>query len=188
MDFLRDLGPLAMASRLKRLTERLYRSGEQVYSGRRVEFEPRWFMVVARLREAAGGSVPITVLARDLGVTHPAVIKLVREMEQRGLVASASDPSDGRRRLVGLTARGSELIAEVEPIWAAFEEATRRLFDEIDCDLIAVIDRLESALDAEDLSFRVAAASAVGRPAGSSSTRGSGTRPVDRERREEDDI
>jgi DNA-binding MarR family transcriptional regulator len=156
MDFLRNLGPLAMASRLKRLTDRLYRSGERIYADQGAAFEPRWFTIVARLA-AAQDAVPITTISRDLGVSHPAVIKLVRELENAGLVCSNSDPADGRRRLIRLTAGGDRLVADVRPIWAAFEHATRELYAEIGYDLITVIDRLEEALERQDLSARVTA-------------------------------
>jgi DNA-binding MarR family transcriptional regulator/GNAT superfamily N-acetyltransferase len=157
MDLLRQLGMLPLASRLKRLTERLYRSGEHVYAGQGVDFEPRWFQVIARLKMADGDSLTITSIARDLRVTHPAVIKVVREMEQRGIVVSTHDPTDARKRRVRLTAAGKRLVGRLEPIWAAFEHVTGALFDEIGCDVIAVIDRLESALDREDMTARVTA-------------------------------
>lgn len=146
MDFLQQLGPLALASRLKRLTDRLYRSGEQVYSTLGIEFEPRWFMVFARLTEAGATALPITTIADDLGVTHPGVIKLLRDLESRGLAVSARDLEDARKRTVRLTARGRRLATELEPVWAAFKAATRDIFREIDGDLIAMVDRFEARL------------------------------------------
>ena len=41
MDILQQLGMLALASRFKRLTERLYKSGEQVYAALGIDFQPR---------------------------------------------------------------------------------------------------------------------------------------------------
>jgi len=154
-DFLSQLGNLALASRLRRLAERLYRDGERVYAAGGLDFEPRWFQVVARLREAGARPLPITVVAKDLGITHPAVIKVVREMEQRGVVVSDSDPADARKRRVRLTAGGRRLVARLAPLWAAFEDATHELLGEIDCDLTAVLDRLEAALANRDMAQRV---------------------------------
>ncbi len=155
MDFLQQLGTLALASRLKRLTDRLYRSGEQIYTALGVDFQPRWFMVVARLREAGDQALPITVIARDLGVTHPGIIKLIREMEKKGLVTSVQDQADARKRGVLLTAKGKRLVSELEPIWAAFETVTSELFEELDCDLITLINRFEILLADSSLASRV---------------------------------
>ena len=52
-------------------------------------------------------------------------------METKHIVASTQDPEDARRRLVRLTARGRRLVTRLEPIWAAFEDVTRSLFEEI---------------------------------------------------------
>lgn len=155
MDFLQQLGPLALASRLKRLTEQLYRSGEKVYSTLEVEFEPRWFMVFARLKESGATALAITTIAKDLGVTHPGVIKLVREMESSGLAISSCDRDDARKRTIQLTNKGRRLAAELEPVWAAFEATTLDLFREIDGDLIALVDQLELRLTKTPFTDRV---------------------------------
>ncbi len=154
-DFLADLGNLAMASRLRRLAERLYRDGERVYAAHDVDFEPRWFQVAARLKGADGAPLTITGMAADLGITHPAVIKVVREMEERGIVASVHDPADARQRRIRLTAKGERLLVRLEPLWDAFAEATRRLFEEIGCDVMAAVGRLEAALDEQDMARRI---------------------------------
>ena len=48
---MRDLGGLALGSRLKRLSDRLYRGVARIYRELDVEMEPRWFPVVV---ETAG--------------------------------------------------------------------------------------------------------------------------------------
>src|SRR5258708_14375493 len=53
----------------------------------------------------------ITTLAAAEGVSQPSMTQLIQRLEQRGLVARTSDPSDGRVALVGLTAEGRAALA-----------------------------------------------------------------------------
>ena len=155
MDYLQKLGMLAFASRLRRLSERLYHSGELIYESAGLDFHPRWFMIVSRLNDAGGEALPITTIAEDLGVTHPAIINLVRDMENRGIVTSVKDKTDARKRGIRLTTKGKRLVSELEPVWRAFIVATQELFEELDCDLITIIDRIETTLRKEDFAHRV---------------------------------
>ena len=52
------------------------------------------------------GGQRITSLAATEGVSQPSMTQLVQRLEQRGLVARSSDPSDGRVALVALTDEG----------------------------------------------------------------------------------
>jgi DNA-binding MarR family transcriptional regulator len=86
------------------------------------------------------GGTRLTVLAARAGMTHQSVGELVGTLEQRGYVERRSDPSDGRVRLVVLTARGRDAvrlavkeIAAIEAAWlervgaAGFELDVRAL-------------------------------------------------------------
>jgi DNA-binding MarR family transcriptional regulator len=71
----------------------------------------------------ADGTRP-TELARRAGVTPQAMAEFVRYLEHRGYVERVADPSDGRGRIVRLTARGQDASAvaarvftDLERIW-----------------------------------------------------------------------
>jgi DNA-binding MarR family transcriptional regulator len=57
------------------------------------------------------GPQRITTMAAAEGVSQPSMTQLVQRLEQRGLVSRASDPSDGRVALVGLTDEGRAVLA-----------------------------------------------------------------------------
>jgi DNA-binding MarR family transcriptional regulator len=57
------------------------------------------------------GPQRITTMAAAEGVSQPSMTQLVQRLEQRGLVSRASDPSDGRVALVGLTDEGGAVLA-----------------------------------------------------------------------------
>jgi DNA-binding MarR family transcriptional regulator len=69
----------------------------------------------------------ITYLAKHANVTVQAMGELVDYLERHGYVERASDPTDGRAKLVRLTERGRELYAlavrlvtELEETWASY--------------------------------------------------------------------
>jgi DNA-binding MarR family transcriptional regulator len=86
------------------------------------------------------GGTRLTVLAARAGMTHQSMGELVAILERRGYVERRADPSDGRARLVVLTARGRAIvrlavkeIAAIEAAWvervgtAGFELDARAL-------------------------------------------------------------
>lgn len=155
MDLLADLGELALASRLRRLSDRLLRDVSRLYGDLDVPFEARWFPLLQALRRQSPQTV--TGLARALGLTHPAVTALAREMARHGLVASRQDRRDARRRLVRLAAGGRAVIARLDPVWEEIRLANRELLAEDSVDLLAALGRLEARLDRRSMYERVVA-------------------------------
>jgi DNA-binding MarR family transcriptional regulator len=73
------------------------------------------------LRNLRGRQVTLSALARDLGITKQAVARVVDDMRAAGLVEQVPDPSDGRARLLSLTARGEAMVAAAIEIGTGFE-------------------------------------------------------------------
>ncbi len=141
MDHIRLLGSLAMSSRLKRLSEKFFQDVHEIYAMCDVDFEPKWFTVFHLIK--AEGQLSITEIANSLGVTHPSVNMTVNELEKKGLVVSAADKNDGRRRLISLTAKGKRLAEQLEPIWAEIRAAVDDLLGESGGQFLKEIETLE---------------------------------------------
>lgn len=153
METIRKLGMLALASRLKRLSDRLLQEAGGIYRKERLGFEPRWFLVFHQLAEGPPRSV--TGLAAAVGLTHPAVVLATQEMEAAGLIASARDSADRRKRRLALTPQGRRVAGALRPVWAGIEAATREVAGASGVDLLAAIDAIEAALDETPLGERV---------------------------------
>ncbi len=153
LDLLEQLGPLAFASRLRRLADRLHRDVSQIYREMEIEFEARWFPVLYALQE--GQSRAITGLANALGLTHPAINQIVGAMAKRGLVRSRKDRKDERRRLIALTAAGERLVEKLQPIWQEISAATGEVISPGSNDLLKDVEQLEKILDQESMYERV---------------------------------
>jgi DNA-binding MarR family transcriptional regulator len=80
------------------------------------------FATLIPLLDAAGARP--TALALRLGITKQAISQLVRELERRGYVEQAPDPTDTRAKIVRLTERGvalrtacAEVRKDLQAIW-----------------------------------------------------------------------
>ena len=69
-----------------------------------------------------GGPTTPTALAAELDVTKQAASKLADAMVSAGLLTRVVDAADSRRRHLTLAARGAELLADVEAIYADLEQ------------------------------------------------------------------
>ena len=65
-------------------------------------------------------------LARRAGVTPEAMAEFVRYLEGRGYVERVPDPSDGRARLVRLTAKGRKAAEAAHIVFDEIEERWKR--------------------------------------------------------------
>lgn len=74
------------------------------FGARDVVFNPAWQLLlelfVAQLEHRP---VPVTNACLSLGTAQTTALRYLTDLEKRGLIASLSDPVDGRRRLLRLT-------------------------------------------------------------------------------------
>jgi DNA-binding MarR family transcriptional regulator len=134
MDFIKELGYLAIASRMKRLTDRFMRGGSQVYKSLGIDFEPRWFTVFY-LIYTQDSPLSISEIASALKMTHPAIIQTTQMLIKKGLIKSFRDSKDRRIRRLAITGKGEELANFLVPVWNDFEAATSEIFGEAGVDM-----------------------------------------------------
>ena len=152
MDLVRDPDIRAFGTRLRRLSERIDREVQELYREAGVGFEPRWFAVVAALRE---GPASVGELAARVGVTHAAVSQVRGALAEQGLVDARTDAADQRRQVLELTDKGRQTAARLEPLWEAIAVATRDILQEAAPGLSDEMRRLEAALGERGLKARV---------------------------------
>ncbi len=155
MDYIKDIGLLALGSRLRRLSDRLMASVTEIYRVSDIDFEPRWFPVYGLLADR-GEPLPVGDCARELGLTHAAVSQTARAMTKQGILTSRRDADDERRRLLELTDKGRDLEPILRGIWADIEAGVRDMVDYAGMDILAAVEGIEQALAVQSLSERVA--------------------------------
>lgn len=167
-DYVRAKGGAALGARLRRLSEQIDGEAERVYAELGIRFEQRWFGVLNQL--VLRGPSSVGELAATLGITHVSVSQTRGALEAAGLLASAPDARDGRRRRLVLTERGERLAERLAPVWRAFEGASEELNDEA-ADVAAALDRLADALARRPLAERVRARLDLGVPSAGAAPR-----------------
>lgn len=153
MNLYEALGPLALSSRMKLLSESLAKDVGNIYQKLGISFEPRWFTLFWILRRQQ--PLPITELARELRQTHAAIVQITNLLEKKGLINSSKDKRDERRRQVSLSAKGEKLFEEVEPVLAAIEQANKDLLYLAAPDLLSNLLSIEQALEQRPMYDRV---------------------------------
>jgi DNA-binding MarR family transcriptional regulator/GNAT superfamily N-acetyltransferase len=115
--YLPTLAQLALGSRLKSLSDHFYTAVDEVYRTCGAGVESRWFPVLRFLWE--NGETTVSDVAQAIGQTHSAVSQLADKLVDAGLVCRNKDAQDGRRSLLGLTAKGRTDLSALGPIWVA---------------------------------------------------------------------
>jgi MarR family transcriptional regulator, organic hydroperoxide resistance regulator len=108
---------------------------------------PQYSLLIA-VAHVAGGDITVNRLAERLHISATFVTAESNALKKMGLLAKRANPADGRSVLLGLTAKGHQLIEDVLP-------AVRELNDEIFCGcsrreftiLGAVMARLVHSID-----------------------------------------
>lgn len=153
MDLIKQLGTLALASRLKRLSDHLMSDVDRLYREQKVVFHPRWFPIAYLLDRKS--PMAITAIADALGMTHPAINQAAGQMSHYGLLVSSRDKKDERRRLLGLSKKGRATVKALGPLWRLIKESTEEVLSKSGHDLIVTVTAIENELQKESIYHRV---------------------------------
>jgi DNA-binding MarR family transcriptional regulator len=153
MNLVNDLAELALATRLKRLSERLSQDVSKIYKESEADFEAKWYLVLELLsRQKLLG---ITEISELLQLSHPAVVQFVDQLLKRNLVKVSTDKNDARRRLVALSGAGKKLLQQIEPVLNVIKEENRLWINEASYDILNLLTELEQALDERSMYQRI---------------------------------
>jgi len=153
MDVLDELEVLAIATRLKRLSERLSKDVTTLYRELNFDFEARWFTFIYALKLKSPLSV--TELAQCLSISHTAVNTLAEELYEKGYVIAGRNKKDERQRLIKITAKGKNLLKALQPVLENISKAIKDMLPEIQPDFINSIRKFEKKLDERSLYDRI---------------------------------
>ncbi|TGE23126.1 bifunctional helix-turn-helix transcriptional regulator/GNAT family N-acetyltransferase [Hymenobacter metallicola] len=153
MDFFEQLGPAALGSRLRRLSEQMTTQAAAVYALYHVPFEPRWFPVFYTV--ASTPDLHVGEIAERIGHTHAAVSQVLKELTKHGLVQVQRGEADQRRSLVTLTPSGADLWPTLQQQAADVRQATEELLADTRHNLWLAIGEMEYALSRQSLASRV---------------------------------
>ncbi|WP_395342252.1 MarR family winged helix-turn-helix transcriptional regulator [Ningiella sp. W23] len=152
-DFLDELGELALASRLKRLSEKMLADVSSVYQHFDVSVQAKWFPLFALLDSKA--SVSIVQAANLLGFSQPAISQFCKQLEAKDLIIIQVSNEDSRKKYISLSKKGRSEVAKMRPMWKAVRQAAKQLCEQGGNDFFASLVRLEKALYSQSLYTRI---------------------------------
>ncbi|MEH6410453.1 MAG: MarR family transcriptional regulator [Hyphomonas sp.] len=138
------LGSAFIAFQLERLTELIVTQGNDMLDAAGITFPSRAVSTVLYIGEHQPTST--ADIARALGQAHQVATQRVDILIRLGIVERVDDPDDGRRKLLRLTRQGKNQFQILTLRLAKAGQAFEALFDEIGCDLPAVIQRATDSL------------------------------------------
>ncbi|MDI9861486.1 MULTISPECIES: MarR family winged helix-turn-helix transcriptional regulator [Flectobacillus] len=141
MDIIKELGPLAIASRMKRLAELVFKQAINVYRVHGIDFEPKWFPLFYLLSQKE--SIGVMEASEYLNISHPAVIQFVKELEKKGWVMSEKSPEDARKRILKLTEKGWAFLPQLQEIWDNIKTVNQQLISKEAHDLMRSVEAFE---------------------------------------------
>jgi len=145
---------MGLGSRLKRLSDTLYRQIDDVYKQEKIAFHGRNFPLLQLLNE--NESMSVTELADVLGQTHPAISQMSKKLQAKGWLYHHTDDADERRRLLSVTPAGYELFDQLAPIWKDMQVILGRMMTTSSGNLMSNMELIERQLQKQTLVERMA--------------------------------
>ncbi|MGC3943022.1 MAG: bifunctional helix-turn-helix transcriptional regulator/GNAT family N-acetyltransferase [Chryseolinea sp.] len=153
MNFFEHAGKKALGSRLRLLSETITADAAEIYRLYDIDLSPKWFPVFYVLSEL--GPQSVTEIAKQVGYSHVAVSKLVREMVNAGYVSETSDSQDGRRNVVSLAEKGLAASEKIKDQYADVQRAVEEISNQATHDLWQAMGEWEYLLNQQSLLRRV---------------------------------
>ena len=144
MSIIKQFGEAGITFRLKRINDKLAHDILARFRDYGLEMEPSGLPILHLIRDKQNCSVQDISIA--LGISHPAAVQFVQNLEKRRLIKTSTDQSDKRKKLIGLTDKGFDIIKKILPLQNDIEAAFQKLKEEIDLDLLTTLDKIEDAL------------------------------------------
>src|SRR6185312_16916836 len=108
-DIIKDLGYVALGTRLKRLGERLQAQTQVLLGQAAIDLPASHMPLLAAVDRM--GALKVGELAEALGASQPGVTRMLDKLETEGWVESTQSVDDRRVRSVTLSRSGRQLIS-----------------------------------------------------------------------------
>jgi DNA-binding MarR family transcriptional regulator len=140
-DFLKELGRRGFIARIRRINELMAYDTIDYYTTRNIGIKQNWHLIFLLLKKEE--VLTISDISRRLQFSHPAIIKIIKGMKNKGYVAFRKDPLDARRQLIQLTPKAKKELPRFEFEWNVIESV---IAQSIDQDIFEALAKLEQII------------------------------------------
>jgi len=127
-DFLSEIKYAGLTSRLKRLSDLLLYSTKDFYKSVGVDIEPNWHLIFLLLKEHE--ALNIKEISDRVQLSHPAIIKILNNMKQKGYVVAKTDDIDSRKQILTLSAKAYDALPLLEEYWEACIQTMKEVLED----------------------------------------------------------
>lgn len=153
-DILARADYLGLASRLKRLADKLQADAVGAFNTRAYPIQTTHFPLIAALE--AYGPLSVGAAAEIMGVSQPAVTRIYTAVQKMGLTDTRPIKGDKRHKEIHFTPAGEALVADMKAnFWPDVRIAAEKLCTSDANDFLAHITHIEAALDDSPLHARI---------------------------------
>ncbi len=149
-DFIRDLQESGFTARIKRLSDSMLYAARKLYKTLDLDIEPNWHLIFLLLKKEE--VLSITDISSKLHFSHPAIIKIIKKMKEKGYVTSFSNPSDSRKQMIKLSDKALKELPKLEEKWNSIHNVIEDLIEK---DFLEKLSSIENQLATKSLSERV---------------------------------
>ncbi len=153
MEFYNQVGKMALASRLRRLSELHAEQAAEICALYGVDIQPKWFPVFYLL--SVNDEKSITQIAREIGQSHPSVSNIVKEMIKAGVVEKGLKNNDGRENYVKLAEKGLAINERIQHQYTDVNTAVENALNEAQYNIWKAIEEWEFLLEQKSMLERV---------------------------------
>ncbi|CAM1361309.1 conserved hypothetical protein [Tenacibaculum sediminilitoris] len=151
-DLVREMGYIALATRLKRISDKMTHSTRLMYRNLNIDIEPNWYLVLVIVQQTP--NISVMEIAEKLGFTHQSVITITNKMVKKEYLQVSKDEKDKRKTVFNLNQKAVEILPKIEQIWGYGKEVIYELLNE-DISIIEHLEVLESNLEKASFGERI---------------------------------
>ena len=146
------MGWNGLTARLKRLSDVFLYQTKDFYTHQEAGIEPNWLIIFLLLEKH--GQMTVTEMAASLGLSHPALVKLTKNMKAKGYLTAVRDQADRRQSQLRLSPKAVSELPTLHRYWEAGEKSLRELMEDSP-ELLRLLEVVEQNLCEKSFTDRI---------------------------------
>jgi len=151
-DLIHEMGYIALATRLKRISDKMTYSTRVMYKKMEIDIEPNWYLVLILVKETP--NISVMEIAKNLSFTHQSVITMTNKMMNKGYLQISKGIEDKRKTIFNITPKTVVILPQIVEVWKTGKEVIYNLLNG-DTAITKHLEILESNLDEKSFGERI---------------------------------
>ena len=147
-----EMGYTILATRLKRISDKMIHSTRLMYKKLAIDIEPNWYLIFVIVQKKP--NISVMEIAKEIGFTHQSVQAITDKMLKKEYLIASKGTKDKRKTIFNITTKTTELLPEIEDIWKKGKTVIYELLNE-NTEITKHLDILETNLNKASFGERI---------------------------------